>query len=509
MKNIPRSLLISSFLLLKFLIHLLTLSNYGLHRDEYLYLEEGRRLAWGFMEVPPVTPFFGCLAQLLGDGTFAVRIFPVLAGVIMLWLVFKILEVLQAGKTAVIFAGVSFLIAPAFLRSHGLLMPVVFEQLLWTLLAFLTLKIIKNDRPQYWYAFGSALGAAWLTKYAVVFFGISLLVGILLSPHRKLLQSRHFFAALGLALLIAAPNIFWQYNHNFPVLHHIEDLAGSQLQNVITLRFLGDQLLFFGAAALVWIAGLYGLFFNPKLRPYRAFGWAYFVLILLFVVLKGKSYYTLGIYPTLLAFGAVQCGFFFRKIQTKVIVLSLMVIINLPLIPFGAPVLPLPTMKKYATSFTKITGFDNVLIWEDGQKHDLPQDFADMTGWEELPGRVAAVYHALPPDERSKTIILAGHYGQAGVLNLRRQDHDLPEVQSFNSSYRIWQRTDTPFENMILVDDRFSMESDWYDVVILKDSIRDENARDPGYIFYRKSPKIDVAGEYARLVREWREDFGF
>ena len=40
--------------LLKFILpYLLQDPVYELHRDEYLYLAEGRHLAWGFMEVPP------------------------------------------------------------------------------------------------------------------------------------------------------------------------------------------------------------------------------------------------------------------------------------------------------------------------------------------------------------------------------------------------------------------------------------------------------------------------
>jgi hypothetical protein len=52
--------------LLKFILpFILQNSFYQLHRDEYLYLAEGKHLAWGFMEVPPcgctgmVTNLFG------------------------------------------------------------------------------------------------------------------------------------------------------------------------------------------------------------------------------------------------------------------------------------------------------------------------------------------------------------------------------------------------------------------------------------------------------------------
>ena len=485
------------------------MSNYGLHRDEYLYLEEGRRLSWGFMEVPPMTPFFGWLAQLIGDGTFAVRILPVICGVGIMWLVFRMIQIIGGGKHAIIFAGTGMLFAPAFLRSHAFLMPVVIEQLMWTLLAFWTLKIITTEDKKYWFAFGLTLGLAWLTKYAIVFFGTSIFIGVLLTPNRKHLKSPYPYLAIGLALVVAMPNIFWQINHNFPVLHHMEELSGSQLTNVQPFRFLTDQLMMLGFSSIVWVAGLLGLFLNEKLKAYRVFLWMYLTTLLLFLFLNGKNYYTLGTYPMLIAFGGFQLAEFAKKKTQRIGILMTIVILNLPLIPFGATVLSMKNMKSYCAFMSKKIGLKNMLYWEDGKLHELPQDFADMTGWEELPEKVAKFYHSLPPNEKESTIILAGHYGQAGVLNLRRKAYHLPEVQSFNSSYRIWQRTDRPFQNMILVDDRFSMESDWYETVMLVDSISDVHARDPGYIFYRKNPKIDVTAEYNRLVEEWRAEFNF
>jgi len=509
MKQLSHKGLIGLFLAIKLIIHLCTMSNYGLHRDEYLYLEEGRRLSWGFMEVPPMTPFFGYLAQIIGDGPFAVRILPVLCGIGIMWLVFRIIEIIGGGKFALVFAGIAMLIAPAFLRSHAFLMPVVLEQLMWTLLAFWTLKIITTEKGKYWFAFGLTLGLAWMTKYSIVFFGMSIFIGVLLTPHRKFLTNPYPYLTLGLALLIATPNIFWQINHNLPVIHHMEDLSATQLTNVQPFRFLTDQILMFGLSSVVWIAGLLGLLFNEKLKPYRVFAWTYLSVLLLFLILNGKSYYTLGTYPMIIAFGAYQLADVISKKTHKIGILAAMIMLNLPLIPFGASILPMETMKSYCAFMSEKFGLKDMLYWEDGELHDLPQDFADMTGWEEIPEKVAKFYHALPTGEKENTIILAGHYGQAGVLNLRREKYNLPEVQSFNSSYRIWQRTDTPFRNMILVDDRFSMESDWYHKVILVDSITDENARDPGYIFYRKNPKIDVNEEYNRLVNEWRMEFNF
>ena len=71
---------------LKLLIHFLTNTNYGLHRDEYLYFDEGQHLAWGYFEVPPMTPFLAAVTDLLGGSVFVIKLFPALAGAIIVLL---------------------------------------------------------------------------------------------------------------------------------------------------------------------------------------------------------------------------------------------------------------------------------------------------------------------------------------------------------------------------------------------------------------------------------------
>ena len=51
-----RSLVLVFFVLLKFIIQYFSINPvYELHRDEYLHLDLGHHLAWGYASVPPVT----------------------------------------------------------------------------------------------------------------------------------------------------------------------------------------------------------------------------------------------------------------------------------------------------------------------------------------------------------------------------------------------------------------------------------------------------------------------
>jgi len=87
--------IIAPLAFLKLAIHLITnaTTEYGLHRDEYLYISESDHLDWGFLEVPPMISLIGKLARFLfGDTEFAVRFFPALIGAISIIIIGKLVR---------------------------------------------------------------------------------------------------------------------------------------------------------------------------------------------------------------------------------------------------------------------------------------------------------------------------------------------------------------------------------------------------------------------------------
>ena len=57
-------------------VHLLTGTRYGFHRDELATLDDARHLAWGYVAYPPVTPFFGWISlRLFGTSLTGFRFF--------------------------------------------------------------------------------------------------------------------------------------------------------------------------------------------------------------------------------------------------------------------------------------------------------------------------------------------------------------------------------------------------------------------------------------------------
>ncbi len=68
----------------------------------------------------------------------------------------------------------------------------------------------------------------------------------------------------------------------------------------------------------------------------------------------------------------------------------------------------------------------------------LPQHFGDEFGWPEMVSEVAKVYNTLPPEQRAKTGILAGTYGDAGAIDFFGPRLGLPKSISGHQNYYLW-----------------------------------------------------------------------
>ena len=491
---------------LKLLIHFFTNTNYTFHRDEFLYLDEGNHLAWGFLEVPPMTPFLGkVFTTIFGDSVFGVRMLPALVGVIMVFLIARIAKELGGGKWALILSLTAFLLSPAFLRTNTLFQPVCLDQLIWVITILISILIVKYNRRRDYYLLGIAIGLGWLTKYSIAFIVLALLLGVLVTTQRKVLSIKTLAWTIGIAVIIAIPNLFWQYTHNFPIVQHMDELARTQLVHVNPGDFIFSQLLMQFMGLLIWIPGVIWLLFSKTAAPYRFLGWTYVFLIGLMLALSGKDYYTLGIYPVLVAAGGVAIEQWLNeRTILKSALLGFVVVMNLLILPMGLPVLNVEQMVEYCKVLDRI-GIEQ--RWEDGEKYPIPQDYADMRAWEEPVATVARHYHALPKEKQETCLIYGGSYAHAGPLNYYRKKYNLPVAQSLQATYVLWVPDTLKFDNMFLVDDTWQDSTALFYNQVLIDSTRDVYARDPGYVYYRSDPRPGMDSMVVEIVRGAKERF--
>ena len=85
-----------------------------------------------------------------------------------------------------------------------------------------------------------------------------ILVGLLLSPQRRILFTRGCAAGVTLLLLLALPNFLWQVAHQFPTYQFLSAVPHSDKNiKLPPLAFLFEQVrVLLIASAPLWIGGL-------------------------------------------------------------------------------------------------------------------------------------------------------------------------------------------------------------------------------------------------------------
>lgn len=441
MQNSKR--IIYFFAFIKFIIPFVLIHpTFELHRDEYLYLADAEHLSWGFLEMPPMLAFMGAISKLFGSGFYPVYFWGGLIGALTMIVVGKIAMTLKGDITAVYIACIAFLFS-GFLRMHILFQPNMLDVFFWTLSAYYIIRWIDTDHKKYLYFTGICFGLGILSKYTIAFFIIAFLAGVLLSKQRTWLLNKHFYFAMLIGIIIPLPNLFWQWQHHFPVLHHMQLLKDQQLQYLSRKQFILDQILFTFPSFYIWMIGLFALFFSKPGRKYIVVGWIYFFVITLLIWQQGKSYYAASIYPVLLAIGAVYFERLLFLLSSPILKKTIQVIVSLLIIVIGIRTLPLAvpfeSPEKLEILFAKMNvGKLGVLDWEEKKNNPLPQDYADMLGWKEMAEKTAKAYHQLPDSVQQKTMVYGDNYGDAAALAFYRKQLGLPEIYSDDASFAFW-----------------------------------------------------------------------
>lgn len=424
--------------------------DYQLHRDSYLYLDYAHHMDWGYMEVPPRLSVFSWLALQSGNSFFWVQIWPALFGALTFLLCGDIVLRQGGGRYALVLLFIA-LIFGAFLRVFFLFQPGFLEIFCWTAISWSLIRYEQSKQIQWLYAFGIACGLGMLSKYTTAFFLCGLLGGLVLTWKKTLLTQKHFYVAGLIGLCMFLPNLWWQFSHNFPIIHHMKELRETQLVYMDAPGFVIGQFMMNLVVAFIWIAGLLGLLFSEKLKPFRWIGIGFFIAIGLLIAGSAKDYYALGLYPILFAFGAVQIDGFLRKrsMVLKIAFIAIPVVPGSFILPLGLPTF---TPEKLANYYEK-TGFREALgfTWEDQQNHPLPQDFADMIGWRETAIMAAKNYKKLPDSVKNETIIFCRGYFTAGALNFYGKALGLPTAYSDNGSYLLWLPNQFSFKHLMLL----------------------------------------------------------
>jgi 4-amino-4-deoxy-L-arabinose transferase-like glycosyltransferase len=410
------------------LIHILLNGQYGFHRDELDVIMNARQLAWGYVAYPPITAFVARIGlELFGESLRGLRVFSAIAQGIVMILAGLMARDMGGKRNAQIMSAVAVFIAPVSLMGGTVIMYFAFDYLWWAVVAFFTVRLLATDNARYWLGIGAGIGFGMMTKFTIAFWVAGLIVAILVTPARKYLQSKWLWLGALLAFAIYLPNFIWQIQHDFISLDFLATIHARDIDWGRADDFLPNQLYETTNpfSLPLWTAGLSVCLFATPMKRFRALGWMYIVTFLLFLVNRGRSYYVAPAYVMLLAAGCVWFEEWLGMRTEKTRRLGFAVLWSMQLI---GSLIGVVLMKPIAPI--------NSPLWD--VTSSINEEVVEMVGWEDLTAQVAKIYESIPESEKSRTVILAGNYGEAGALDLYGDEYGLPRIISGADSY--WYR---------------------------------------------------------------------
>src|SRR5512136_802277 len=104
----------------KFTLHMINARGYGLFFDELYTIALSKRLAFGYVDLPPLVPALVALNRaVLGDSLLAMHIVPALAGAATLVLVCLIVKEFGGKAFAVALGAMAFIVVPIWLNFNS------------------------------------------------------------------------------------------------------------------------------------------------------------------------------------------------------------------------------------------------------------------------------------------------------------------------------------------------------------------------------------------------------
>lgn len=247
---------------------LVLISPLELYADEAQYWRWAQSLEWGYYSKPPMIAWMIHLStSVFGDSESAIRFLAPIFHAIAAAFLF-LLSRRMFGSLAGLFTVVTYLLMPGVTLSSGVISTdgVLFP--FWSLSLYLLWRLRDGDLG--WAGailLGIAIGAGFLSKYAMLYFGIGLVLTALFDrPTRAAILSPKGAAVLSATVFVFAPHLLWNAANDFQTVGHTVDNAnlGGDLFNLDHFPvFIGDQMGVFGPVCFIaLIAGI--LFVRPQ-----------------------------------------------------------------------------------------------------------------------------------------------------------------------------------------------------------------------------------------------------
>lgn len=492
----------------KLIFHIYFNNRYGYFRDEFDYMSCGEHLSWGYVDQPPLIPFLTHISRaVLGDSLRAIRFIPALASSLLVVQTALIARELGGKTYALVLSAVCSVVAGQYLSNGSLLGTNCLEPNIWMGCAYFVILAIKRDDPRYWLWFGVVAGIGLEEKYSIAFFLIGIVVGLLLTEHRRFLLNKWIWLGGVAAFLIFLPNLLWNIHYQWPFLQLMHAIRAEGRDIVLgPVDFFLQQMMNISPyTAPIWIAGLVALLAWSRLQPYRLLGWSYLVTYAIFYALHGKNYYLGPIYSMLFAAGAVRIEYRLDRPVGAWIKPAIVAV----LLALGVWVAPIPVpifSPDHFIAYMKTLPFKLPVTEHSHTRAVLPQWYSDQFGWKEIVDETAVAWNQLSATERQDCGIFAQDYGQAGAIDFFGRQYGLPHAISGDRSYWIWGPNGYSGNCLIVLDDRQEkLETLFEHVQYVGTSVDNPYALEKNIpVFICTGPRFGTMKELWPNLKRWR-----
>lgn len=450
------------------LVHLLTANRYGYFGDELYHMACGEHLAWGYVDQPPLIALAACLTRhIFGTSVFALHLLPAFAGLVLVWLTGVITRELGGGPFSQALAALCTACAAVYLIIYHILTMNAFEPLLWMGCAYVVVRMIKTGNQRLWLWFGVLAGVGMENKYSMAVFGFAILLGLLLTPERKVLAGKWIWIGGLIAFVIFLPNLIWNIQHHWPFLELMRNIRASGRDLPFTpLGYMRAQIFLMTPVTFpVWFLGVLYFFLFRDGKPFRFLGWTFLTVLAVFIVLHGKDYYASPVYPFVFSGGAIAIEkFALRSGQAwlKPASIAFILLGTLVLLPLFVPVLSPESFLRYQAKLPfKIQPDEKSMLAE-----PMPHYYSMSFGWEDMVKGVAQAYYSVPPAERADVGIFVHNFAAAGAIDLIGPRYGLPKAISGHQNYWLWGPRNYSGETMIIVGETPEEAKRWFHEVI-------------------------------------------
>lgn len=439
--------LVYALALIKFIFPFFLIDfNFQLHATEFVNYDTASSFNWGYNKADaPMLYWISILQHQLGTNVFMLKCVPAFFGALAYCFVGLIVVQLGGKLFAVFLAFLPFILS-IYLPVQFFYSTETLAICFYTAMVYSIVKHTYTKKLMWLYTFGIFCGLGMLSnQHFLITAAITICCFALSKRYSTVFLNVHFYVALFIALIIYLPHLIWlneQVNSNT-----INTVATAISIEAYSLQ----QLFFILGGAFIWIIGILYIALTDKGREHLPFLISFLIINIVFFINQVDAKNLLPLYAILLAFGA----FNIERLTTRYVRILRYVSIT-PLfyvgfmnMPTYMPILP---PDKLASIYTgRELHQTNILLWDDNNKHDIPQNFAEMIGYKEILEKTSKVYHGINEQDKINTVIVCKNKAIAAAVNFYKNDYQLPSAIVANDDFYFTSNIKNNIVNVVFI----------------------------------------------------------